>query len=212
MAAATADKVRCDKCKEDVANDDCFMVNKGLVERSGRAPIWRCKSCNCVQTQVAKIKADHPELVAGFTAMSPDAKSDIYKACQGQLLPGIKKVLQEETMRSESASIEASATEAPEAISVAEAEKLPMFVANPGALEKLCSSDGMTFVCKHTGVNMVYVPKYSKKSTEASKRTSTWSQVLSGEVKITVPKDNCQGICQGAIFQTSAPDKHTQWL
>ena len=75
-AAATA-KVFCDKCKEEVAKDLCVLVNKSLVESRGRAPIWRCKGCNTVQSQVVKLKADHPELVEGFTAMSSDARSNI---------------------------------------------------------------------------------------------------------------------------------------
>ena len=102
-------------------------------------------------------------------------------------MPDVKKMLEECVKQSETVSLQAENTEAPEAMAVSEARKLPQYVDNPQCLERLLNAPGMSFECPHSGMEMVFVPKYIKSRKESIKRETEHRQVVRGDIAIRAP-------------------------
>ncbi|CAK0887428.1 unnamed protein product [Prorocentrum cordatum] len=204
LSEAAETPMKCDKC----AKTDCekyTLVNKSLVETRNRRPIWRCSHCNNAGNHLATLKQSNPELFEGFAVMTREAKQEFMARCKGMALADVKKELSERITSTSHAEVGHEFSEEPEAMSVKEAAELPVFKHHPEGLQKLLDSPGMAFTCRHTGFEMVYVPKFKKKYREEVTRQTTHVQSARAEVGIPKAKAKPSATHPKVVSKVKAP-------
>lgn len=178
--AGTDSEIKCRMCLQFFELEDVMIQNKSLVETVGRTPMYVCKDCNNITYKLRSLKQTDPNLVKGLAELPADQKAKVYDEMRGLFMADVKKHLDETLTHKEVTATEESEAQKPQAMAVTDAQKLSMFVDNPEALQNLLNDKESCFKCPKMGIDMVYVPQYSKSIVDVHTRETIHERALYG--------------------------------
>ncbi|CAK0848983.1 unnamed protein product, partial [Prorocentrum cordatum] len=183
-AEPNARALNCVECKKPCQDKPHTVKGR---DKDGNVTRVICSDCNGLKKRIFDLSQmeDAPE---GFAMVKGDERAQFMADCAGLYGTDLLNKMQEWTTNKTSKSRETQDGEYGDAMPVCIAAELPQFVRGPAALERLCSQPSMTFECKHSGMQMVYVPVY--KYQDVNKRLDQDEQIreTSGEAKLKKSK------------------------